>query len=196
MADNPDLIALGSMAAMPNFHHHPNFGLAYGGGLVQPMMQHMSFRWGGAAAPPQWRRSLRVQLRPRILRHAPRDRKRQQGKHAGRLRRLRGRGWSSANEADVGDAPPRLRGHANDELPGGLGVPVGYDGSFHPILQVVLTDSWAAERQRDREDVGVARRVGPDGQRHGPAAAAQEVGEVERLQGSGPRWGGGPVRGE
>jgi hypothetical protein len=49
MANDPDLIALGSMAAMPNFHHHPNFSLAYGGGLVQPMMQHMSFRRGGGS---------------------------------------------------------------------------------------------------------------------------------------------------
>jgi hypothetical protein len=132
MADDPNLIALGSMAAMPNFHHHPNFGLAYGGGLVQPMMQHMSFLGTRAAAPPRRRRSLHVRLRPRVLRHAPRDREWRRGGHAGRLRRRRGRGRSSANEADVGDDPPRLCGHADDELPGGLGGPRGVRWELPP----------------------------------------------------------------
>jgi hypothetical protein len=194
MANDPDLIALGSMAAMPNFHHHPNFGLAYGGGLVQPMMQHMSFRRGGGQSHHHGSGGHYVYgYGPAFsaMHHATAN-----GGEAGTP------GDYEDGEGEVGRRRTRpmsgmtplvFAGMPRTNFQAAWGVPAGYDGSFHLVLQVVLTDSRAAERRRDRDDLGVARRDGPDGQRRGPAAAAQEVGEVERLL---SRWGGGPVRGE
>ena len=153
MAGDPNLIALGSMAMMPNFHHHPNhnFNPAFGGGggLVQQpmMMQHMNFL--GASSPGYHHHAAG-----------------QQSHNIGHYLYGYGPGFAAVqhhtttamNGGKAGTPGDRSNDDGTDGEGGhhrrtrpmsGMtplvfaGMPSNFQGSFQPVLQVVSTDSQA-----------------------------------------------------
>jgi len=153
MAGDPNLIALGSMAMMPNFQHHPNhnFNPAFGGGggLVQQpmMMQHMNFL--GASSPGYHYHAAGQQ--PHNIGHylygygpgfaavqhhtttamnggkagTPGDRSNDDG--------VDGEGVNHRRTRPMSGMTPLVF----------AGMPSNFQGSFQPVLQVVSTDSQA-----------------------------------------------------
>jgi hypothetical protein len=142
MADDPNLIALGSMA-MPNFHH-TNFNLAFDGGLVQPMMQQMNFLGtspGFHAMGQPHNSHCMYGYGPSFpaMHHAtsnggeagtPGDRSHDDGEGGHR----RTRPMSGMTPLVFAGMPTSFQAAR---------CPMVYEGSFHPVMQVVSTDSQA-----------------------------------------------------
>lgn len=144
MAGDPNLIALGSMA-MPNFH--PNFSLAFGGGLIQPMQQ-MNFLGASpgfhAVGQPHNGQYL-YGYGPGFaaMHHATAN-----GGEAGTP------GYRSNDDGSAdgegGHRRPRPMSGMTPLVFAGMPAsfqaargPMGYEGNFHPVMQVVSTDSQA-----------------------------------------------------
>ncbi|KAL3790604.1 hypothetical protein ACHAW5_011178 [Stephanodiscus triporus] len=144
MAGDPNLIALGSMA-MPNFH--PNFSLAFGGGLVQPMQQ-MNFLGASpgfhAVGQPHNGQYL-YGYGPGFaaMHHAtanggeagtPGYRSNDDGSADGEGCHRRPRPMSGMTPLVFAGMPTSFQAARG---------PIGYEGNFHPVMQVVSTDSQA-----------------------------------------------------
>jgi hypothetical protein len=143
MADDANLIALGSMA-MPNFHH-TNFNLAFESGLVQPMQQ-MNFLgtspgFHAMGQPHNSQYMYRYGPAFAAMHHATAN-----GDEAGTP------GDRSQDDGEGGHRRTRPMSGMTPLVFAGMPTsfqaarcPMGYEGSFHPVMQVVSTDSQADE---------------------------------------------------
>ncbi|KAL3815816.1 hypothetical protein ACHAXA_010750 [Cyclostephanos tholiformis] len=147
MADDPNLIALGSMA-MGNLHHQ-NFNNAFGSGLVQPInflgtspgfhtmgqpqISHYMYGYGPAFAAMHHATASGSEA------GTPGDRSHDDGEGGHRCTRP----MSGMTPLVFAGMPTSFQAAR---------CPMGYEGNFHPVMQVVSTDS-----QADDENGTMAR---------------------------------------